>query len=473
MILAIYRLLQPLLERLFGLIVVIFEIVSKRSPDLQAKSGKLIQTYRMRHPRGIAAYLEVDFESLKGKRPIWVHAASGEYEYAKPLVKALSERGDVVFVTYFSPTYRGAIEKDPAVTASCPLPLDNAEELRDLMKRLQPRCLLIARTDTWPNLIFEASRKRIPILLFSATFHALSGRVGGLASYLTRATYPFLTAAHGVTEEDCQLLESFGVRHTIPAGDTRYDQVLARLTNAKPLAPGLRSHLHEEVLVAGSVWPEDIENILPGLIQEIDGRKNFSAILVPHEISAGLIENLSSRVRARGLKVSTYSQFESASQFSQFSQFSSLKPPPGSGNGQNEARFEEKIDVLIVDRVGILAELYQLGRLAFVGGSYRKTVHSVMEPLAAGCITLVGPKHLNNREAIEFQTERIANFPYPPVVCAANAEEFHEKLHLVLASFLESTEPSPDTRTSIREMVRHRGGATKKALEWVEGLGSN
>lgn len=453
MILGLYRLLQPVLERLFGLIIRAMELLVRRRPGLQAKLGKLIQTYRMRRPRGIPAYLEMDYEALRSKKPIWIHAASGEYEYAKPLVRALKERGETVFVTYFSPTYRSAIEKDPGVAASCPLPLDNASEIRDLIVRLQPRCLLIARTDTWPNLIYESSRKRVPSLLFSATFHALSARVGGLAGALTRATYPYLTTAHGVTAEDCRLLESFGVQHTEPAGDTRYDQVLARLAMAKPLIPGLPDLLHENVLVAGSIWPEDIENTLPGLIQEIQGRRTLSAILVPHEISKELIESLSAFIRARGLKVATYSHLETTSD-------------------EKQKDEKQKIDVLIVDRVGILAELYQLGRLAFVGGSFRKTVHSVMEPLAAGCITFVGPKHLNNREAIEFQSERLPHLGYSPVICTNDAEEFREKLHAVLTALGSLPEDSNDVRNTIQDMVRVRGGATKKALDWIEGLSS-
>ena len=40
--------------------------------------------------------------------------------------------------------------------------------------------------------------------------------------------------------------------------------------------------------------------------------------------------------------------------------------------------------VLILDQIGILAELYTWGTAAFVGGSFKKQVHSVMEPLAAG-----------------------------------------------------------------------------------------
>lgn len=444
MTLQLYVLLHPVLLRLFGLFVLFMELLVHFKPELKTKLDKLIWTYRMRSPRGIPAYLEVDYEAFQGRSPIWIHAASGEYEYAKPLVRELKRRGELVFVTYFSPTYRSNIEKDPGVTASCPLPLDDSSEIRDLIGRLKPRCLLIARTDTWPNLLKECARAEVPTLLFSATFHALSGRVGGLAGQLTRATYPLLTAAHGVTEEDCELLSKFGVRDTMCAGDTRYDQVLARLEENRPLVANLRSRLHSDVLVAGSVWEEDLEQVLPSLVKEIQGHRNFSAILVPHEISVEKISKLSSQLKARGLQFATYSQLEARTNSNQ-----------------------ELLDVLIVDKIGILAELYQLGRLAFIGGSFRKTVHSVMEPLAAGCVCFFGPLHVNNREAIDFQSEQIANFAFPPAICVQNSDDFSEKLHAVRAALQSSPQSIAE---QIKDKVRTRGGATKKALEWIEGL---
>lgn len=108
-----------------------------------------------------------------------------------------------------------------------------------------------------------------------------------------------------------------------------------------------------------------------------------------------------------------------------------------------------------------------MGRLAFVGGSFRKTVHSVMEPLAAGCVCFFGPLHVNNREAIDFQSEQIANFGFAPAICVQNSDDFSEKLHAVRTAVQSSPQSIAE---QIKDMVRARGGATKKALDWIEGL---
>jgi 3-deoxy-D-manno-octulosonic-acid transferase len=57
-------------------------------------------------------------------------------------------------------------------------------------------------------------------------------------------------------------------------------------------------------------------------------------------------------------------------------------------------------DVIIVDRVGVLGDLYALADVAFVGGGFHAAgLHSVIEPAAFGAPVLFGPGHDMSREA--------------------------------------------------------------------------
>ena len=60
-------------------------------------------------------------------------------------------------------------------------------------------------------------------------------------------------------------------------------------------------------------------------------------------------------------------------------------------------------EVVLVDRVGVLGELYALADLAYVGGGGfgAAGLHSVLEPAAFGAPVLFGPRHANAREAGE------------------------------------------------------------------------
>jgi 3-deoxy-D-manno-octulosonic-acid transferase len=60
--------------------------------------------------------------------------------------------------------------------------------------------------------------------------------------------------------------------------------------------------------------------------------------------------------------------------------------------------------VIVVDRVGVLAELYALADVAYVGGGFGTAgLHSVAEPAALGVPVLFGPRHGNAREATELE----------------------------------------------------------------------
>jgi len=444
MTLFLYDLIQPIGLFLFRILVYGIKLIGWE------KGTKLVQTLEIRQIDGRPAFESVSVEKFHGKQPIWIHAASGEFEYAKPVVRALKDQGLPVFVTYFSPTYRENVASFSGVVASCPLPLENRTELRNMIRKVNPAALLIARTDTWPNMVRESYAAKVPVLLFSATFYEGSKRIGLLARSLTKATYNYIEEIQCVNTEDLRVLSNFGYGRAVVRGDTRYDQVIARLDQSrgsvdKKLPENIRQFLNSMIVVAGSVWEEDVEALIPAIAMagKTLGQNQVSCVVVPHEVSPSLIGLIKTKAEASGLTFKVLSELH--------------------GNAVSDCT----LDILIVDRVGILAELYLIGQFAFVGGSFRKTVHSVMEPLAAGCLTFVGPLHRNNREAIEFQSE-IAFRDWRSVTAAIDANEFSSKLASTLKSVNELDETHRQSiRDRIREQIRSRGNATNAVLDWV------
>ena len=61
--------------------------------------------------------------------------------------------------------------------------------------------------------------------------------------------------------------------------------------------------------------------------------------------------------------------------------------------------------VLIVDRVGILTQLYVLGDVAYVGGGFGAGVHSVLEPAVYGMPIITGPRIQRSDEAMRLMQE--------------------------------------------------------------------
>lgn len=360
------------------------------------------------------------------KQPIWIHASSGEFEYAKPFIRELKARypDQPVVVTYFSPTYAKAIESFDGVDFALPLPLDLPGPCRQFLNRVKPRAGFIARTDLWPELLTQASYKQIPVLLFSSTKTKVPS---SLSRWFDRWMWSYLKTIFCVSEADAANIAAVASgTPTIAIGDTRFDQVIQRLKSPRALKTELKPE-RVKTLVAGSTWKED-ESVLIEAVTDLLRNKKLNLVIAPHEPTPDHIESLLNEFNRRNIPAVRYS---TATGFSD--------------------------GVLVVDQMGILAELYQWGALAFVGGSFKASVHSVMEPLAAGAFTFVGPYHSNNREAIEFQNLRHEGRGL--VRTAKDAAS----LQSAIATTLNVT--TETAAAEIRREIEKRSGASQRLLE--------
>jgi 3-deoxy-D-manno-octulosonic-acid transferase len=57
-------------------------------------------------------------------------------------------------------------------------------------------------------------------------------------------------------------------------------------------------------------------------------------------------------------------------------------------------------DVIVVDRLGVLADLYALATAAYVGGGFHDAgLHSLVEPAVFRVPVIIGPRHTDSRDA--------------------------------------------------------------------------
>lgn len=328
---------------------------------------------------------------MRDRRPVWIHAASGEIEYARSIIRELRAQAPNVpiLVTYSSPSAK-KILAGLDIDAWSTLPWDFEFCFESFLKLWNPRVLLVSRTDVWPVMAASMRKNKIPSYLFSATFADNSSRLRGLTRLLTAYSLDQLSGIFCVSEEDVRNIQNLNLKTNIQStGDTRFDQVLHRLNHPKELKLSLRPKGF--TVVFGSTWPEDEKQIWP-ILGELQ-KENVKFIFAPHETTKDHLQHIEEHLKKNGLSYCFYSRAE---------------------------RWQEE-DVLIVDQVGILAEIYTWGNCAFVGGSFRRQVHSVMEPLAAGLPVMVGPFHQNNREALFYQNKSASEVSL--VQCVQNSNE--------------------------------------------------
>jgi len=202
-----------------------------------------------------------------------------------------------------------------------------------------------------------------------------------LARLLLRDAYRALQGVGAIDQANGDRLLALGVRPDVleVTGDTRFDQVWARaqgVDRQQPLLQALASA--RPTLVAGSTWPSDDAVLLPAfarVLRESGDRPRPRLIIAPHEPTAAHLAPLLAWARTAGLSCGLLAQAEGD-------------------------RIAAASDVMVVDRIGVLGDLYALADVAFVGGGFHAAgLHSVIEPAAFGAPVLFGPGHDMSREA--------------------------------------------------------------------------
>lgn len=328
----------------------------------------LCQRYR------IFAQIRQQFKG-QNKKTIIIHSASmGEYEHIRPLIYKLALTGNYNLVlTFFSPSGYNHVHPSDRACLVLYIPFDFRFLWKKFYALLNPRLLIISKHDVWPNQLWMANRLGIPVHLINASLNEQSSRTRWYARAFLKYVYKAIDAIHTISEEDTKRFNQFfsGSRATT-LGDTKFDQVVIRKeqSRAQKIIPD-RWLDQKTVCLFGSVWPEDTRHLLPAMKEILTRKKDVRFIVVPHQPGEKYLREIEET--AGPSSVVTYSRLED------------LKDQP----------------VLVIDTIGILADLYKYAHIAYVGGSFKQGIHNVMEAAVYGLPVLFGPVHRNSYDAIK------------------------------------------------------------------------
>ncbi len=116
--------------------------------------------------------------------------------------------------------------------------------------------------------------------------------------------------------------------------------------------------------------------------------------------------------------------------------------------------------VMIIDNIGMLASLYSIGKMAYVGGAFHGSLHNILEPAVFGIPVIFGSKHSKFPEAqmmIEancgFSIEDQADFT--KVMESLSSEDVRKEIGQNAAKFVTSNLGSSDMILSgIHELIQ-------------------
>jgi 3-deoxy-D-manno-octulosonic-acid transferase len=391
----------------------------------------------LRARRGIGRRYARWATESRGTGPLlWMHAPSvGEGLQARPVLSLMRAKhpGTKLAYTFFSPSAE-EFSRNLGVDFRDYLPFDASKSMSEALDALQPTALVFSKVDVWPELVRQAKSRGVKLGMISATLAAGSSRRGGMAGLLLRDAYAALDAVGAIDDADAARLVELGVRRDViqVTGDTRFDQVWQR-AQALDRSRGIVAMLAGDrpTLVAGSTWPSDEAHLLPAF--EALRRKVPSArlIIAPHETTAAHIDPLLAWGKRAGVALSRVDDIAVTS-----------------------------ADVVVVDRFGLLGDLYALATVAFVGGGFHDAgLHSVLEPAAYGAPVLFGPRNTKSRDA-------------GLLVAAGGGRSATSERDIsdALSTWFTQTSQRDDAGGKARAVVERGRGAAERSLNLVERL---
>ncbi|HYC49853.1 MAG TPA: glycosyltransferase N-terminal domain-containing protein [Gemmatimonadaceae bacterium] len=425
--------MRPLLRLLYAAAANTASLAASLVP---ASNSKAAIAFRAR--RGIGQrYAAWAAQSRDASRPLlWMHAPSvGEGLMARPVLTALREkRPDLQLAyTFFSPSAE-EFSRTLDVDFRDYLPFDASAAVSTALDALKPRALVFSKLDVWPELVRAAHARGVKLGLISASLPAESKRLSTLGSMLLRDAYATLDAVGAVDEDTAVRLVELGVNPNVVVvtGDTRYDQVWQRGRNANR-ETGLLARLGSvrPTFIAGSTWPPDEAVVLDGVVRARAKIPALRVMIAPHEVTREHLDPIRQWAERQRLTIA-----------------------PVDDPAAVDA------DVILVDRYGVLGDLYALADVAFVGGGFHEAgLHSTLEPAAFGAPVLFGPKHHRSRDALALLKDGGAR----AVSSAADVEQ-------ALLDWLLDSDARRTSGSAAQAVIERGCGAADRSVALVESL---
>jgi 3-deoxy-D-manno-octulosonic-acid transferase len=319
-----------------------------------------------------------------GPKDVWLHAASvGEVKVVGTLTDYLLRQRPSLALHVTVTTSAGFKTADSVfgqpVTLSY-LPIDSTRLVRRTLKLIDPRMIVIAETEIWPNLVTEAAKANIPVVL-------INGRMSqsAFSKYkLCRKTLSRLLAGYDrfffKTDEDRLRYRHFGVPDdkSVVAGDIKFDAPLMQLPEGRKAEIRHTAGIAGDafMFVGGSTRPGEEDMLITAYQSLRPDHPQLRLVLAPRHLDR--LGDVKALLEQKGLPYSIYGK-------------DSAKP---AGSAQH---------AVLVDQMGILNDLYSAADLAFVGGTLVDIGgHNVLEPVWARTPVVFGP-HLDNvKEGAEY-----------------------------------------------------------------------
>jgi 3-deoxy-D-manno-octulosonic-acid transferase len=386
--------------------------------------------------------------SLKGRdgRPlIWIHAVSvGEVLAVSGLVQSLRVAlpDSVVAVSTTTRTGQRLARERFGADRVFYCPLDLPWAVRSYLSALQPRMLVLAETEFWPNLLSGCFRRKIPVAVVNARVSDRSWPRYRRLRVLWRPFLGRLASVLAQTEMDAARLVAIGCdpKRVSVAGNLKFDLRAAEDTEATRTLKALRSD--NRLVVAGSTLEGEEAALLAAWPQLLAAGSG---------LGPGLVLVLAPRHPER---------FEAVAAMLDQSGVRWVKRSAWRGEPKDTQQPLRHAELVLLDTIGELASVYSLASVAFVGGSLVPAGgHNPLEPAQFGVPIVMGPYYQNFRAIVDDLRAHNA-------IRIAQPDNFAQ----VLIDLLTDREAALNLGERARQVFAQKAGATERSVAALTAL---
>ncbi|MDR2879418.1 MAG: 3-deoxy-D-manno-octulosonic acid transferase [Fusobacteriales bacterium] len=311
-------------------------------------------------------------EKTERDKYYWVHLSSvGEMNLAEKLIENILDRNKKIYLTVMTDTgmelFRKRYSGNPNIKGSY-FPLDDYFLIKKTVNMLDIEKLIVIETEIWPNLYGIVSEKSEVIVvngrISDKTFDKYKKIKGIISATLNKCSKILVQSdldlyrykELGVKEGILKVYPNLKYSINYPVLDTEQKKELKE-----------RIKINGRKLITAGSTREGEEKILIDIFKKINEAEKYQMILVPRHIQR--TEEVAAL--CKGLDFSLYSE-------------------------------NKKTEIIIVDKMGVLREMYQISDLVFVGGTLVGIGgHSILEPLYYGKVPIIGKYYSNIKDVAE------------------------------------------------------------------------
>lgn len=364
--------------------------------------------------------LENDFKN--NEAPVaWFHCASlGEFEQGRPLIEKFKEinKEYKILLTFFSPSGYEIRKNYKDADYIFYLPADTYYNAKRFINITNPKIVFFVKYEFWKNYLTIIKSRDIPLYLVSAIFRA-NQRFFKKHGVGARKLLTLFSTIFVQDENSNKLLKQIPNLNVITAGDTRFDRVYQTAISAPENKLIEKFCENSKVLICGSSWLPD-EEIISKIMNS--GKHKLKYIIVPHEIDSQHISSLQKLLN----------------------QPSTL---------YTKAKMDSISNILIVDTIGILSQIYRYTNYAYIGGGFGVGIHNILEAATFGKPIFFGPNYRKFKEANDL-------IALGGAISINNVDELNTQIEL-----LENNEGEYQKRCQItKAFVNDNIGATAKII---------